>query len=830
MRLWFNDGDSASEILNEGSDNRMTHLVGNDEENIAWCKVLATDSVYDPHFRADWSVFTFCLSNLKVGHEATFNTVDQHTSQGIQPPTYPPPYIPASSRPSLSHEHVGDPIRECSTTTIKLFRDFERLRDDIASLINELSVILPAQLLERRFHDTHLARNPQSLRPSTSDFIRAKLVEPSTAGKDIVLPVLLHLITENILDRVFKPFSPGLANNVSEAFFEYYRSLRSESTDRSISWRLMTYNALKSLRTDITIAVANEFLKSIQDLTTLLSESGVSDVILDISPLIKDKVIKIVSDAAVWLDSVHSQTLFDDLKVFMPTSPTAFNGATMETFESRSDDKEAKTFVVLLTTQFGLLHRDVCVKKAHVLISPSSLPSDNRDILRGSKTFSQVHKICLAQEVTAKAKKVVSSQSLMADGKAISLGSSTAHDAASHNLNVANDEADLIAKLSAKEEDLWIKYGFTGDLDSEKLFKECLKRAQEGREEGVIQDAKMLSNLSAMRKSYSPQLWRNAEYVEPGGRIMAKSSRIWALIIGNNHYSNPQQLLQGCHDDAQEMKHYLQDYLCVPSDHIQLVLDARRKQMVDALYALRDNALIHFGDNILFYFAGHGSTYDAADHFQTDLGKLGSIEALCPSDRMSSVPDISDRELNHILREIRSAKGPNITVILDCCYSGGAVRDTTICGRARFIPPLPACAEPQCSALTLMLEAADSDPRRAKSLPSIAQSETWDADVSSFVLLAACQEYQRAEEFEDKKSQHGPRQRGLFTCALLKILESKEADGATFESIIHSIGQLSHTQKPAIVGTRKNSRLWFADDIDANLKTDNQDRAARPKK
>ncbi|KAK0205939.1 hypothetical protein DFS33DRAFT_1452154 [Desarmillaria ectypa] len=83
---------------------------------------------------------------------------------------------------------------------------------------------------------------------------------------------------------------------------------------------------------------------------------------------------------------------------------------------------------------------------------------------------------------------------------------------------------------------------------------------------------------------------------------------------------------------------------------------------------------IEMGDNIVIYFSGHGSCYSPSDLDHT--AEIGSIEALCPMDRedldADGVPiaDISDREINSILKEVSRNKGNHITFILDCCHPG----------------------------------------------------------------------------------------------------------------------------------------------------------------
>jgi len=128
---------------------------------------------------------------------------------------------------------------------------------------------------------------------------------------------------------------------------------------------------------------------------------------------------------------------------------------------------------------------------------------------------------------------------------------------------------------------------------------------------------------------------------------------------------------------------YLRDHLGVPNDRVRLLHNASREAMINTFYDLRDNADIQFGDNILIHFSGHGASYDAKEFF-SGVSSVGSIEAICPSDRNSigrNIPDISDRELDIILSEVRDVKGGNITFSADCRHSGGMIRENSIAGK-----------------------------------------------------------------------------------------------------------------------------------------------------
>ncbi|KAK0226669.1 hypothetical protein IW262DRAFT_1251969, partial [Armillaria fumosa] len=150
--------------------------------------------------------------------------------------------------------------------------------------------------------------------------------------------------------------------------------------------------------------------------------------------------------------------------------------------------------------------------------------------------------------------------------------------------------------------------------------------------------------------------------------------KVWAVIIGINDYK--MSPLHACVSDAEMVVKYLSDDLRVPGDHIQLLLRTfkpTRANIVNAILGLSTNPGIQRGDNIIIYFAGHGTKYNCSNHYGDKDGaaaKLGNIEALCPMDRVTvgdpQVPDISDREINVILAEIARNKGHHITFIIDC--------------------------------------------------------------------------------------------------------------------------------------------------------------------
>ena len=188
------------------------------------------------------------------------------------------------------------------------------------------------------------------------------------------------------------------------------------------------------------------------------------------------------------------------------------------------------------------------------------------------------------------------------------------------------------------------------------------------------------------------------------------------------------------------------------------------------------------------------------------------VEALCPCDRgdpskSSSVLDISDRELCIFLQELKQAKGARITVILDCCHSGGAARDAITLEGVRSSSEEHPLRE-------ALLNAADDDPRRKRG-SRLANDEGWgDWDESSCVLFAACLRHELAKErrFTDTDNAW----HGYFTRALLAVLRSQQGSTSTYAELCNVVTKYMPTygnirvQNPLLVGGLAGSRLWYA--------------------
>ena len=131
-----------------------------------------------------------------------------------------------------------------------------------------------------------------------------------------------------------------------------------------------------------------------------------------------------------------------------------------------------------------------------------------------------------------------------------------------------------------------------------------------------------------------------------------------ALLVGIDYYENFQQLY-GCANDAAAVHPLLQrneDGGPNLDCRLASVKDAATQVSRDRLKEMIRELLSGGAEFALFYFAGHGAPTD------------GGV-ALVTSDGTDGTPGVTFSE---ILAAINKSSVAEVTVILDCCFSGGA--------------------------------------------------------------------------------------------------------------------------------------------------------------
>ncbi|MBD2203704.1 caspase family protein [Calothrix sp. FACHB-1219] len=161
-------------------------------------------------------------------------------------------------------------------------------------------------------------------------------------------------------------------------------------------------------------------------------------------------------------------------------------------------------------------------------------------------------------------------------------------------------------------------------------------------------------------------------------KVLAQNApRKLALLVGINEYQNGIQPLRGCTYDVELQKQLLIHRFGFSSQDIVTLTDAQatRQNILTAFEQLLINQAKP-GDIVVFHFSGHGSqVFDPDQDHESGLNStLVPVDASLPPgypDRGGVVNNI----MGHTLFLLMSAlKTDNVTVVLDCCHSGGAKR------------------------------------------------------------------------------------------------------------------------------------------------------------
>jgi hypothetical protein len=142
-----------------------------------------------------------------------------------------------------------------------------------------------------------------------------------------------------------------------------------------------------------------------------------------------------------------------------------------------------------------------------------------------------------------------------------------------------------------------------------------------------------------------------------------------ALLVGVNKYKLPGSDLQGCVNDATNVRDVLLKYFNFTVKDIRVLVDGRatKKAILDRLKWLVKDA--KSGDRLLFHFSGHGSQIRDRDG---DELKDSLDEIICPHDMDWDGTYIVDDDLKAVFAKLPA--GVHLEVLLDSCHSGSATR------------------------------------------------------------------------------------------------------------------------------------------------------------
>jgi hypothetical protein len=284
------------------------------------------------------------------------------------------------------------------------------------------------------------------------------------------------------------------------------------------------------------------------------------------------------------------------------------------------------------------------------------------------------------------------------------------------------------------------------------------------------------------------------------------------LLIGIDAYDGG-AALNGCVNDIDAVQRFLIDRVRIEPGRITRLAAPRPgaahetavphaaptlDHVRGALAGLGEPDRVAPGDRVLVYYSGHGTQCQVED----GRGRRFSREALLPSDHGGGERYLFDWELNALIAGI-AARDAAVTVILDCCSSGGATRgDGPAASPAdRFWP---------VEGVVRVAEVAAPPVQRRGVRAGLGA-------VDRCQVVAACRDDERARESASDGRMHGE-----LTRALLHQLGAVDDDlahlrwGRIWRDVVAAVRRANPRQSPLLAGSFGRRVFGFGPDEDAD--------------
>lgn len=283
-------------------------------------------------------------------------------------------------------------------------------------------------------------------------------------------------------------------------------------------------------------------------------------------------------------------------------------------------------------------------------------------------------------------------------------------------------------------------------------------------------------------------------------------------------------VLHGCKEDIEQVEAYFVEVMKIPAAHITKLLSpdtaeddvlipdtSRGVTAKPATYCNIMTAFEHIittakeGDRFYFQYSGHGAR--ATTIFPGLKGEDAKDECIVPCDIFAGGNFIRDLEIALMLRKMVGNK-LIVTVVLDCCFSGGATRKSGLCRVRRITQVYQSTEADHPTTFNEIQRSFLPSDVHAGNLSTVT-SETnlgWRLTPQGYTLLAACHENQAANEIVDEDGHV----HGALTYYLLDSLRMPTMDTSVdtlFRRICARIRTDFQNQTPLLAGER--NRLFF---------------------
>lgn len=274
----------------------------------------------------------------------------------------------------------------------------------------------------------------------------------------------------------------------------------------------------------------------------------------------------------------------------------------------------------------------------------------------------------------------------------------------------------------------------------------------------------------------------------------------WALLVGIDEYPLFDGVeLYGCVNDVNVMQKALISNCHFSSEHVEVLTNGQATR--DGILAAMDRLIerVGPGDLALFHYSGHGSRMTDREDDEPD----GWDQTIVPSDsgRMDKPNrDISDDEIYAWLMKL-TAKAGHVTVILDSCHSGAALREGEFLRRRQVpdddrkveeLPPSP------------IADAVSRELRQSKQ-----KGSGWLPLNPNYVVLAGCSCRQSSNEKDFGGVTHG-----ALTYFLVREL-TKARSGLSYRDVFERVAARMKSQipnqEPQLEGDRDRELFGLGD-------------------
>lgn len=276
-----------------------------------------------------------------------------------------------------------------------------------------------------------------------------------------------------------------------------------------------------------------------------------------------------------------------------------------------------------------------------------------------------------------------------------------------------------------------------------------------------------------------------------------------ALLVGINYPGTPNEL-RGCVNDVITMSQVLaEQYGFTDPNNRRMLTDgaATMQNILERLDWLVDGA--QPGDVLVFHYSGHGAQTINRDYSESAVEPDGLDELICPVDFDWRGNMITDDQLNSIFSRV--PEGVNLTVILDCCHSGGGIDSLTQYQPFGRSVPNPFSPDSPNRNRSLPMPPDIANRMLGANIQSVNRVLTQVIDQTrketSAVLISGCQSNQTSAD-----TFIGNQYVGALTFFLTHILKQSNyriAYRDLIDRVSEELAKFNYTQRPELNGSSK---------------------------